>query len=151
MVMGGEWTTKTITLTLALRGDLTTCAFFLTCDPNSVASRLSLGGDTEHRSEKALGWLFQVFDNSVWRSDFIGMKGGGPTCSLSQGLLPSSAGLSPVASFGITSDFVYHLGRSWTWGDPHQWQDQYFLVEQTESGRGKRKTGPWSFWPIFLK
>lgn len=65
MIMGGEWTTKTITLTLAERGDLPTCAFLLTCDPNSVDSRLSLGGDTGHRPEKALDWLVQVIDNKV--------------------------------------------------------------------------------------
>lgn len=46
MVMGGEWTIKTITVPLLVRGDLPSCAFFLTCDPNSVDSRLSVGGET---------------------------------------------------------------------------------------------------------
>lgn len=65
MVMGGEWTAKTITVPPAVRGDLPASAFFLPCDPNSVDSRLSLGGDSGHRPEKALCWPVQVIDKRV--------------------------------------------------------------------------------------
>lgn len=47
---------QAITPTLAVWEDLPTCAFFLTCDPNSVGSGPSLSGDTGHRHKKAPCW-----------------------------------------------------------------------------------------------